>query len=261
MTDHGRISRQVLLPEVGGIAQGEDSVLDFPIGQDVVRLELRSGVTRPNLYSQQVALAALEEPATSVVDLGCGSGAIGIAVAAHSRSRPAVCCVDNDSAAVSLAKANVALNSLEGKVVVLKSDWLSAVPQSSDQELIVSSPPHTPCPQEMFEREFARDRRFAESSFGGRDGLDSIRQIVEAGASRRSVVLLAMGGFLVDAVCELARLFEYQSTIVSRSIAAMSPLATELKQHIETTLAYKFATVGSICVNEVTVVRMSPQGR
>ena len=79
------------------------------------------------------------EPESAVLDLGCGYGAVGIAV---SKTVPdvAVTMVDVNERAVQLAKANAALNQADGRVEILVSDGFSQL-QGRKFDHILLNPP------------------------------------------------------------------------------------------------------------------------
>jgi release factor glutamine methyltransferase len=88
----------------------------------------------------EFALAALPEKTPSrVLDLGCGSGAVALAIA---RERPlaAVLGADLAPAAVELARRN-AQRLAVGNATFLVSDWFAGVPRQSF-DLVVANPPY-----------------------------------------------------------------------------------------------------------------------
>ena len=148
MTNRGHLA----LPEVGSIEQTQDGEFLFAVGEQAISLELGMGVSSPNLYSRELARAALTEDSAAVIDLGCGSGAIGLLVARCSMSRPSVICSDFDRQAVELAKRNIERSGVGDRVRAVHADWLDGVPRPGPDELILASPPHTPCPPGVLER-------------------------------------------------------------------------------------------------------------
>ena len=173
-------------------------------------------------------------------------------------SRPSVICSDFDRQAVELAKRNIERSGVGDRVRAVHADWLDGVPRPGPDELILASPPHTPCPPGVLERELARDARYARSAFGGVEGLDSIRVILAGAAGRGSSVMLSVGGFLLDGVRQIATGHGYDVQVLTRRLAQMSSLANELRPHIESVLGYRFARIGRMCVNEVMVARLTP---
>jgi len=86
------------------------------------------------------ALESLEEYQTAkVLDLGTGTGAIGLAIASE-RKKDLVFACDLESDAVQLAKLNAEKNNV-GNIEIFQSDWFSRV-EKTDFDLIVANPPY-----------------------------------------------------------------------------------------------------------------------
>lgn len=86
----------------------------------------------------ELALALVTEPAARVLDLGTGSGAIGLALA---RERPAwqITGIDSSNAALAVAEANRAALQL-GNARFRHGDWLAG--ETDRYHLIVANPPY-----------------------------------------------------------------------------------------------------------------------
>ena len=118
-----------------------------------------------------------------VVDLGTGSGAIGLAVAAESpRDSVTVWLTDESEDALAVARANVAGLGARASVVRLAiGNWFAALPDEirGEVDVIVSNPPYIadgdPEVEKLVELNEPRGALFA-----GPEGLDDIRQIVES---------------------------------------------------------------------------------
>ena len=74
----------------------------------------------------------------SIVDVGCGSGVGGIALARHWHARPKLTLADVSPAALSFARVNAALAGVEADFV--KSDVLGSV--TGEIDLIIANPPY-----------------------------------------------------------------------------------------------------------------------
>jgi 16S rRNA (guanine1207-N2)-methyltransferase len=79
------------------------------------------------------------EPGSRVLDLGCGYGAIGIAIA-KAVPQTTVVMVDVNERAVKLAEQNARRNRVDGMVQVLKSDGFSAI-HGQQFDCILFNPP------------------------------------------------------------------------------------------------------------------------
>ncbi|EWC42980.1 peptide chain release factor N(5)-glutamine methyltransferase [Stutzerimonas stutzeri] len=122
----------------------------------------------------ETALRMLAATPSRVLDLGTGTGAIALALAAE---RPAwqVCGVDRIGAAVALAERNRLRLGLNNATFAV-SDWFSALDGERFQ-LIVSNPPYIPASDPHL---LQGDVRFEPQSalVAGQDGLDDIRAII-----------------------------------------------------------------------------------
>lgn len=158
----------------------------------------------PRPETEQVVEVALEEldrlggsqRPTTVVDLGTGSGAIGLSIAVE-RPRTHVWLTDASDDALAVASANlVGIGRAAARVRTASGRWFDALPQELEGsvELVVSNPPYVAddaeLPPEVAEWE-------PESALrAGPDGTDDLVELV-AGAGR----WLVDGGALV---CELS---------------------------------------------------------
>ena len=119
-----------------------------------------------------------------ILDLGTGSGCIAVACA-HAFPDARVTGVDASPAALDVARHNVALHGLEGRVRVFESDLFEGIEEPEPDswpapryDLVVSNPPYVP-DEEMvgLPPEFRAEPAFALA--GGPDGLDVVGRIVE----------------------------------------------------------------------------------
>lgn len=128
-----------------------------------------------------------------VVDLGTGSGAIGLSVASE-RERVEVWLTDASTDALAVARANLAgLGRAATRVTIAAAgEWFAALPTEliGTIDLIISNPPYVADGDEL--PAVVRDWEPASALFAGPDGLDDLRLIV-AEAPR----WLAPGGVLV----------------------------------------------------------------
>jgi 16S rRNA (guanine1207-N2)-methyltransferase len=87
-------------------------------------------------------LGALERgnpPATTALDLGCGTGVLAAALATR-RPELRVLAVDQSAAAVASTAATAAANGLEGRITVRRDDAAGSIPDAS-VDLVVCNPP------------------------------------------------------------------------------------------------------------------------
>lgn len=112
----------------------------------------------------------LEVQPQTALDLCCGSGCIGIAIALQMQV-PHVDMVDISPAAISLAQKNIAAYELQDQVRVYDSNLFSGLPQGTRYDLIVSNPPYVDASDfASMPEEFGHEPELALVS--GSDGLD-----------------------------------------------------------------------------------------
>lgn len=130
-----------------------------------------------------------------VADLGTGSGAIGLSLAAELPSRLVeVWLTDNSADALDVARANTAGLGMAGEYVRFGlGNWFEALPATLRGELalVVSNPPYIADNDQTVEA-VVREWEPTTALFAGADGLTEVRAIV-AGAAE----WLAPGGWLV----------------------------------------------------------------
>lgn len=153
-----------------------------------------------------------------ILDLCTGSGCIGLAIASRVKDAK-VTCADISREAIAVAKKNITLHKLTGRVSCVQADALSE-PSSflGKFDMIVSNPPYVTT-REMTELPGSvKDYEPHLALHGGQDGLDFYRAI---SANYRAA--LKPGGYLCfefgmgqgDAVCEILQMNGY--TILERS--------------------------------------------
>lgn len=152
-----------------------------------------------------------------ILDLCCGSGCIGLAVASRVKDAR-VTLADISKEALAIAKKNIARNKLGGRVSTFQVDARKAVPGFLGKfDLIVSNPPYVTA-AEMNELPRSVDAFEPHLAlYGGEDGLDFYRSIIQ-----NFTPVLKPGGYLCfefgmnmgDAVCALLEESDY--TIVER---------------------------------------------
>jgi len=117
-------------------------------------------------------------PRPRVLDLGTGSGAIALAIAAE---HPAaiVIATDSSTAALEVARANAAALGLESRLQFAHGDWLGAIGGDDVFETIVSNPPYIATGEWDQLPDDVRSFEPAEALFSGSTGLEAVRDIVD----------------------------------------------------------------------------------
>ena len=141
-----------------------------------------------------------------ILDLCCGSGCIGLAVASRVVDAR-VTLADISQEALAVAKKNLQRNKFGGRVTCVRADAMDAPPAFLGKfDMIISNPPYI-TGAEMDELPHSvKDFEPHMALFGGEDGLDFYRSI-----SRNYASALKPGGFLAfefgmgqgDSVCQI----------------------------------------------------------
>lgn len=156
-----------------------------------IEVEVGPGVLVPRPESELLVEAVLQHidnlpSPVSVVDLGAGSGALGLSIAIES-DKARVILVEKSSTALEWLHRNV--KTIAEDVRVVESD-VNAALQGVKCDVVIANPPYIPDGQELPRDVVGFEPHLA--LFGGSDGLEVPRQFIDA-ASR----LLKVGGLLV----------------------------------------------------------------
>ena len=153
-----------------------------------------------------------------ILDLCTGSGCIGIAVASRVKDAK-VTLADVSREALAVARKNIALHKLSGRVSCVQADVLAAPSAFLGKfDMIVSNPPYVTAEEMEALPESVKNYEPHLALYGGRDGLDFYRAIAKNYAQA-----LKPGGFLClefgmgqgDDVCKILESNGY--TILERS--------------------------------------------
>jgi release factor glutamine methyltransferase len=139
----------------------------------------------PRAASEQLVAAArgvLGDRPARVVDVGTGSGALAIAIAAE-LPNAFVWATDTSPEAVALARDNVRRYGLDSQIAVREGDLLEPVPGPVD--LVVANLPYLPAAEAPFHPDLAAEPDSAVFAPG--DGLDPYRRLLEACGDRLSM--------------------------------------------------------------------------
>ncbi len=130
---------------------------------------------RPGYFADHASrfLAAhLTVPAGAVVaEPGCGTAALSIVAARLGAVR--VYATDVDPAALAFARATVEANGEGNRITVHAGDLLEPLPPGVRLDLVLALLPHKPAPA-----------AFSARYYGGRDGTDLLRRVIEQAAHR-----------------------------------------------------------------------------
>lgn len=123
----------------------------------------------------EIALAIGAGPTVADVATGCGCVAIALA-----RNMPGaiVYATDSSAAALRLARANARRHGVADRIVFLRGNWLDPLP--GPVNTIVANPPYVSAKEMARLPREVRDYEPRQALFGGEDGLDGIRAVIEA---------------------------------------------------------------------------------
>ncbi len=117
----------------------------------------------------------------SILDLGIGTGAIGLALVAECKDARCLG-IDVSAEAVNTALANASRNGLSGRYHAVVGDWFSGIEERFD--LIVSNPPYIPTDDLATLAPTVIDHDPVLALDGGLDGGDAYRVIASGAAGR-----------------------------------------------------------------------------
>lgn len=171
----------------------------FAVGPDVL-------IPRPETETLVEQALGHLAPRASCLDLGTGSGAIGLTIACE-RTDARITVTDVSADAIALARANAAALGCEERIEFREGSWYAPV-EGRRFDLVVSNPPYVAGGDPHLGQGDLRFEPAGALTDGSADGLDSIRAIV-AGARDH----LNAGGWLLfehgyDQAAAAARLLE-----------------------------------------------------
>lgn len=123
----------------------------------------------------RVSLKHKKDEKLKILDIGCGSGALAIALADYFKQSE-VYAIDIDENAIEQTKENAKINKVEN-LAVFKMDILEEKP-NEHFDIIVSNPPYIPLSEyEVLPKEVKKEPKFALTD--GNDGLTFYRRFAE----------------------------------------------------------------------------------
>lgn len=174
----------------------------------------------------------LAERAALIADIGIGSGAIAIALAA-SLPQARVYATDNSAKALKVARANIEKHQLSDRVVVMDGDLLCPLRNAGVVlDAVVSNPPYIPSAEietlqpeiRLYEPRAALD--------GGMDGLDMYRRLLPDALpllSERGFVAVEVGAGQADCVRNIAAECGYRNIETARDPAGIERVVVACK--------------------------------
>jgi release factor glutamine methyltransferase len=147
-----------------------------------ITLKITPAVLIPRPETEHLVEAVLRLLPTNrplkIADIGTGSGAIAIALAAH-LPQAAITALDISPEAVAIATTNAREHNLAGRITLLQSDLLSALDREAETfDAIVSNPPYVAEIDRATLHPQVRDYEPATALFAGETGLDIYRRLI-----------------------------------------------------------------------------------
>lgn len=170
--------------------------------------EVSRGVLIPRPETEIIVEVVLELFADKkapfhAADVCTGSGCLAVALA-HERPAARIDAGDTSDEALRIAARNVAANGVASRVSLVQSDLLDRM--SGPFDVIVSNPPYVAGRDRRGLTPEVRDYEPAIALFGGDDGLELLRRLVDSSADRLKpdgVLVFEFGFGQGDAVTEL----------------------------------------------------------
>jgi release factor glutamine methyltransferase len=175
--------------------------LDFEVTPDVL-------IPRPEtelIIEEALALKGATGSRPLFYDIGTGSGVLAV-VLAREFPDARVVATDISAHALSVAKRNAARHGVADRITFVETSFLDGLDERAD--LIVSNPPYVPALSKPALTPEVRDYEPGVAVFGGDDGMEGLRRVLEDAAGR-----LVPGGWLImefgcgqdDAVVDLLK--------------------------------------------------------
>lgn len=167
--------------------------LEFEVTPDVLipRPETETLVERA---IEAARAAPLGESATAVLDLCTGSGCIAISLAKHLPQARLVA-TDISTAALEVARRNADRHGVGERIAFYAGDLYDAIPDAALFDIITCNPPYVSTTDTESLDANVRAHEPHVALFGGSDGLEVIRRVIDGAAER-----LSQGGMLFTEV-------------------------------------------------------------
>lgn len=194
-------------------------------------------IPRPDTELLVEQCLARAQQGARVLDLGTGSGAIAIALK-HNRADLQVTALDNDTAALVVARRNAQRHGCE--IHWVQSNWFSELKRTSSNtattprfDLIVSNPPYIARQDPHLEQLIHEPQ---QALVAGIDGLDAYRVIAaeaEQFLAPEGLLLLEQGAQQAAAVVELLGAHDFQNITTHRDLAGHQRVSVARKRSSE----------------------------
>jgi methylase of polypeptide subunit release factors len=152
-----------------------NSVTTFEIGQHRVAIAAHENVWPPTAYSLLLAEVIPELAGLTVIDIGTGSGILGIVAGLQGAAR--VYILDTDAAAIAAAMDNAERNGVRKCFLPLPvGDTIIPLPSGETVDVLISNPPQLPLPKPEANN----------PNYAGSDGRDFVEKLIRETPARLS---------------------------------------------------------------------------
>jgi release factor glutamine methyltransferase len=143
-----------------------------------LKTDRRALIPRPETeHLCELITQRLPAPPATILDLGTGSGAIALGLAAF-YPHAAVTALDVSEAALDLARENAGALGLAGRLRLLRSDWFATLEPDDRFELIVANPPYLTEQETATAMPEVRGHEPLVALASGADGLAALTRII-----------------------------------------------------------------------------------
>ena len=171
--NQGIKKRQRGLPLQYIIGTQEFMGLDFSVTPDVL-------IPRQDteILVEKIIEAYKDQDNLKILDIGTGSGAIGISLAKFLKDVQVIS-VDISPKALEVAKKNAKKNEVDHKITFIQSDLFKSLTADESFDIILSNPPYIPSKDILKLQMEVKEYEPMVALDGGKDGLDYYREITE----------------------------------------------------------------------------------
>lgn len=153
-------------------------------------------------------LDGMAQPESRILDVGTGSGAIAVTLAAE-RPRLQVTATDISRRALALARKNASRHRCQSRIEFLERTGVEGLAERRSRwDLVVSNPPYVPTADRLGVDRSVAGYEPRQAVFGGRTGLEIYETLLE-GCPRvmepAGALVLEIGAGAKERVCRLAR--------------------------------------------------------